>query len=41
MQSRRAEIDACSESDCISDESSRCGEVVIADDLAGVVVRMD
>ena len=36
-----AEIDACSESDCILDEFSRCSEVLIADDLARVVVRMD
>ena len=33
--------DACSKSDCISDESGGCGEVVIADDLAGIFVRMD
>ena len=36
-----AEKDACSKSACISDESGGCGEVVIADVLAGVVVRMD
>ena len=36
-----AEMDACSKSDCISDESGGCGEVVIADDSAGDVVRMD
>ena len=36
-----AEIDACSESDCILDELGRCSEVLIADNLAGVVVRMD
>ena len=36
-----AEIYACSESDCILDELGRCSEVLIADDLAGVVVRMD
>ena len=35
------EIDAYSESDCIPDELRRCGEVLIADDLAGVAVRMD
>ena len=29
-----AERDACSNSDCISDESGGCGEVVIAVDLA-------
>ena len=36
-----AESDACSESDCILDEFGRCSEVLNADDLAGVVVRMD
>ena len=36
-----AEIDAYSESDCIPDELCRCSEVLIADDLAGVAVRMD
>ena len=36
-----AERDACSKITCISDESGGCGEVVIADDLAGIVVRMD
>ena len=36
-----AEIDTCSKSDCILDERGRCSEVLIADDLAGVVVRMD
>ena len=36
-----AEVDACSESDCILDEVGRCCEVLIADDLARVVVRMD
>ena len=30
-----AEIDACSESDCILDELGRCSEVLIATDLAG------
>ena len=33
--------DACSESDCIFDEFGRRSEGLIADDLAGVVVRMD
>ena len=36
-----AEIDACSESDCILDELGGCSEVLISDDLAGVVVRME
>ena len=36
-----AESDVCSESDCILDELGICSEVLIADDLAGVVVRMD
>ena len=36
-----AEMHACSKSDCISDESGGCSEVVIADDLAGIVVRID
>ena len=40
MQSN-AEIDAYSESDCILDELGRCSEVLIADDLAKVAVRMD
>ena len=29
------------QSDCILDELGRCSEVLIADDLAGVVVQMD
>ena len=33
--------DACSKRDCISDKSGGCSEVVIAGDLAGIVVRMD
>ena len=36
-----AEIDACSKSDCILDELGRCSEVLTAEDLAGVVVRID
>ena len=36
-----AESDACSESKCILDELGRFSEVLIPDDLAGGVVRMD
>ena len=36
-----AEVDAYSENDCILDELGRCSEVLIADDLARVAVRMD
>ena len=32
---------AYSECDCVLDERGRCSEVLIADDLAGVVERMD
>ena len=36
-----AEGNACSENDCILDGFGRCSEVLNADDLDGVVVRMD
>ena len=36
-----AEIEACSENDCIIDELGRCSKVLIATDSAGVAVRMD